>query len=143
MKDGKQKAAAAAAAFDEAGTGASVVKGVLAEWRETSADVVLAAGAEHSRGLQGPVRLALHVLRSTPHAHACTQLLAMLALCPPVQTPWSLFDGGGAAQACAGCCCQCRREKKEGRTWLARLTTSLDACRGRGGHPWWCCCCLL
>jgi len=46
--------------------------------------------------------------------------------------------GGGAAQACGGCCCQCCREKKEGRTWLARLTASLDACRGRGGHPWCC-----
>jgi hypothetical protein len=37
MKDAKQKAAAAATAFDEAGTGASVVKGVLAEWRESVA----------------------------------------------------------------------------------------------------------
>jgi tetratricopeptide (TPR) repeat protein len=99
MKDAKQKATVAATAFDEAATGATVVQGLLAEWRKTSADVVLAAGAEHSRGLQGTVRLALHVLKSTPHAAACTQLLAMLALCPPVQTPWSLFDGGGAVQA--------------------------------------------
>ena len=97
MKDAKLKAAAAGTAFDEAATGATVVKDVLAEWRNTSAEVVLAAGAEHSRGLQGTVRLALHVLKSTPHAQACSQLLAMLALCPPVQTPWSLFDGGGAA----------------------------------------------
>jgi hypothetical protein len=99
MKDAKLKAAAASTAFDEATTGAAVVLSLLAEWRTASAEVVLAAGAQHSRGLQGTVKLALHVLKRTPHAEACTQLLAFLALCPPVQTPWSLFDGGGAELA--------------------------------------------
>jgi len=95
----KQKAAGASTAFDEAATGATVVQSLLAEWRTASAGVVLAAGAEHSRGLQGTVKLALHVLNCTPHAKTCTQLLAMLALCPPVKTPWSLFDGGGTELA--------------------------------------------
>jgi hypothetical protein len=45
------------------------------------------------------VKLALHVLKSAPLADACRQMLAMLALCPPVKTPWSLFDGGGAELA--------------------------------------------
>jgi tetratricopeptide (TPR) repeat protein len=97
MQDARQKAVTL---FDEAATGATVVKKMLAQWRETCAVVEVAAGAEHSRGLQGTVRLAIEFLKSTPrHARACPQLLAMLALCPPVQTPWTLFDGGGAAQA--------------------------------------------
>ena len=87
------------AAFDEAAAGLSVVRDVLAEWKSESGSVVLAPGAEHSRGLQGTVRLALHSLRSHAVEAECRQLLALLALCPPVRTPWSLFDGGKDGQA--------------------------------------------
>jgi tetratricopeptide (TPR) repeat protein len=96
MKDAKLKAAVGSTVFDEAVSGAAVFRSLLAEWRIASAGVVLAAGALHSRGLQGTVKLALLILMRTPHAEACSQLISMLALCPPVQTPWSLFDGGGA-----------------------------------------------
>jgi hypothetical protein len=127
MKDAKQKAAAASAAFDETVTGSSVVQSLLSEWRTASAGVVLAAGAEHSRGLQGTVKLALHVLKSAPLADACRQLLAMLALCPPVKTPWSLFDGGGAELAAL--MTRGRRVVVKGRVfawsqWKARAATS-------------------
>ena len=100
MKDAKQKAAAAAATeFDEAAAGAVVVKALLHDWSKTNEGIVLAAGTEHSRGLQGTVRLALHSLKSHPLQAECCQLLALLALCPPARTPWSLFDGGKAEQA--------------------------------------------
>jgi hypothetical protein len=41
------------------------------------------------------VRLALHTIgsRHSELDEACRQLLGLLALCPPVQVPWSLFDG--------------------------------------------------
>jgi tetratricopeptide (TPR) repeat protein len=99
MDRARQSAAAAAIAFDEAAAGAAVAAGLLVEWSSASGSVVLAAGAEHSRGLQGTVKLALHFLASHPLAAECRQLLALLALCPPVRTPWSLFDGGGVDQA--------------------------------------------
>jgi len=99
MKDAKQKAAAAATEFDEAAAGAVVVKALLHDWSKTNEGIVLAAGTEHSRGLQGTVRLALHSLKSHRLEAECCQLLALLALCPPVRTPWSLFDGGKAEQA--------------------------------------------
>ncbi len=72
--------------------------GLLHDWSKTNEGIVLAAGTEHSRGLQGTVRLALHSLQSHPLQAECCQLLALLALCPPVRTPWSLFDGGKAQQ---------------------------------------------
>jgi hypothetical protein len=50
-----------------------------------------------SRGLQGTVKLALHLLSSHPHEAEGRQLLAFLAFCPSVKTPWSLFDGGGVS----------------------------------------------
>jgi hypothetical protein len=99
MKDAKQKAAAAAIDFDDAAAGVVVVKGLLDDWNKTKEGIVLAAGAEHSRGLQGTVRLALHSLKSHRLEAECSQLLALLALCHPLRTPWSLFDGGGAEQA--------------------------------------------
>jgi tetratricopeptide (TPR) repeat protein len=98
MDRARQSAAAAATAFDEAAVGVAVAAGLLVEWSSASSSVVLAAGAEHSRGLQGTVKLALHFLTSHPLAAESCQLLALLALCPPVRTPWSLFDGGGVAQ---------------------------------------------
>lgn len=94
MKDAKAKAAAAVPAFAEAAAGSAVAKGLLAEWISVRDSIILAPGSEHSRGLQGTVQLALHLLRLHPHEAECRQLLAFLALCPPVQTPWSLFDGG-------------------------------------------------
>jgi hypothetical protein len=41
------------------------------------------------------VRLALHTIgsRHSELDEACRQLLGLLALCPPVKVPWSLFDG--------------------------------------------------
>ena len=74
------------------------MKRLFVDWNRANDGIVLSAGAEHSRGLQGTVRLALHSLKSHALQAECTQLLALLALCPPVHTPWSLFDGGDAEQ---------------------------------------------
>jgi len=82
--------------FDNSSSGPAVVQKLLISWNATKDQVVMAPNAMHSRGLQGTVKLAIHALCSKPYAIACSQLLALLALCPPVQTPWSLFDGGGA-----------------------------------------------
>jgi tetratricopeptide (TPR) repeat protein len=54
---------------------------------------VLNASVIGSRGLRATVRLALHNLKAHGDCEACRQLLGLLALCPPVQVPWSLFDG--------------------------------------------------
>ncbi len=56
--------------------------------------------AEHSfRGLRGTLKLFFDSLRSHPLAAECRELLAFLSLCPPEQTPWSLFDGGSTEHA--------------------------------------------
>jgi hypothetical protein len=47
-----------------------------------------------SRGLRATVRLALGILKAHGDYEPCRQLLGLLALCPPVEVPWSLFDGG-------------------------------------------------
>ncbi len=99
MDRARQSAAAAVIAFDETAAGVAVAARLLVEWSSASGSVVLAAGAEHSRGLQGTVKLALYFLASHHLAAECRQLLALLALCPPMRTPWSLFDGGGVAQS--------------------------------------------
>ena len=126
MKDAKQQAAAAAADFDEAAAGAVVVKGLLDDWSKAKEGVVLGAGAEHSRGLQGTVRLALHSLKSHRLEAECSQLLALLALCPPVRTPWSLFDGGGAEQAAL--MAHGRRVVVEGQS-LVHVCVAGESCR--------------
>ena len=127
MKDAKQKAAAAAATeFDEAAAGAVVVKALLHDWSKTNEGIVLAAGTEHSRGLQGTVRLALHSLKSHRLEAECCQLLALLALCPPVRTPWSLFDGGGAEQAAL--MARGRRVVVEGQS-LGHVCVAGESCR--------------
>jgi hypothetical protein len=99
MKDAKKKASDAKTCFDEAAVGAAVAKSLIFEWSKARDSIILAPGVEHSRGLQGTVKLALHSLESHPHQAACSQLLAFLALCPPESTPWSLFDGVGFEQA--------------------------------------------
>ena len=123
MKAEKQKAAAA---FDEAAAGTAVVKALLVEWDSTSSGIVLAAGAEHSRGLQGTARLALQSLKSHALAPECCQLLAFLALRLPVQTPWSLFDGGVAGQL--NLLTQGRRVVVEGQT-LGHVSVEGKSCR--------------
>jgi hypothetical protein len=78
------------------------VADLQARWaHEYANDVDEAAGVLGSvigsRGLRATVRLALHnlqKLKSSEENEACRQLLGLLALCPPVQVPWSLFDGG-------------------------------------------------
>ncbi len=95
----RQNAAAAAVAFCEVTAGVAVAKELLVEWISVSDRIVLAPAFEHTRGLQGTVRLAIHLLKSHPLVAAGHQLIAFLALCPQVQVPWSLFDGGGTEQA--------------------------------------------
>ncbi len=54
------------------------------------------------RGLRATVRLSLQSLRSLVQEDdydSCKQLLGLLALCPPVEVPWSLFDGGAKGEA--------------------------------------------
>jgi hypothetical protein len=62
-----------------------------------------------SRGLRATVRLALGNLKAHGDYEACRQLLGLLALCPPTDVPWSLFDGVLHVSA-AGQACRVRRE---------------------------------
>ena len=84
---------------------------LLQLWRSAQDDVVLHADAKYSRGLQGTVRLALLQLDALPPdlREASRQLLGLLALCPAVEVPWSLFDGVSHVSA-AGQACRVRRE---------------------------------
>ena len=84
---------------------------LLQRWRSAQDDVVLHADAKYSRGLQGTVRLALLQLDALPAdmREASRQLLGLLALCPAVEVPWSLFDGVSHVSA-AGQACRVRRE---------------------------------
>jgi hypothetical protein len=68
---------------------------------------VLNASMIGSRGLRATVRLALHnlqKLKSREEYDECRQLLGLLALCPPVEVPWSLFDGVSHASAMGQAC---------------------------------------
>ncbi len=67
------------------------------------------------RAINATVRLALHNIGSqfSELDEACRQLLGLLALCPPVKVPWSLFDGVSHVSA-AGQACRVRREEGSG-----------------------------
>jgi len=72
------------------------------ELREIECPADAALAAKHSfRGLRETLKLFLDSfsLRSHPLAAECRELLAFLSLCPPEQTPWSLFDGGSTEHA--------------------------------------------
>jgi hypothetical protein len=79
---------------DESG----VARRLFDDW-ESNADVaeqeVLQSNDQYPRGLIGNVRLALHELHCLDDNDAASsrQLLSILALCPSVNTPWSLFLG--------------------------------------------------
>ncbi len=64
-------------------------------------------------GIRATVRDALHKLKSCEECKECMQVLGLLALCPPVQVPWSLFDGLSLMSA-MGLPCQVRREDDDG-----------------------------
>ena len=73
---------------------------------------ILNAAVVGSRGLRATVRLALHnlhKLKSPEEYEAIKQVLGLLALCPPVHLPWSLFDGVSLVSA-MGQACKVRRE---------------------------------
>jgi hypothetical protein len=66
----------------------------ISVWK-SECQVVVSDNLFHGhRGLRATVRLALHNIANDTNHEACRQLLGLLALCPPVQVPWSLFDGG-------------------------------------------------
>jgi hypothetical protein len=84
------------------GHGSAAVVALLLKWNSTMSDIVLEPDAKYSKGLIGTVRLALLQLQSLDDPNmreACKQLLGLLALCPPDQIPWSLFDGGAKREA--------------------------------------------
>jgi hypothetical protein len=76
--------------------GANAARALLSQWTKEMNKVVFDADANYSRGLLGTVRLALFHMEALPSnlKVPCKQLLGLLALCPPVSVPWSLFDGG-------------------------------------------------
>ncbi len=88
---------------------------LLQRWRSAQEGIVLHADAKYSRGLLGTVRLALLQLDALPAdlKEASKQLLGLLALCPAVGVPWSLFDGASHVTA-AGQACRVRREDGSG-----------------------------
>jgi hypothetical protein len=79
---------------DESG----VAQRLFDDWA-SNADVaeqeVLQSNDQYPRGLIGTVRLVLHELHCLGDNDAASsrQLLSILALCPSVNTPWSLFLG--------------------------------------------------
>jgi len=77
------------------------------------------------------VRLALHNIGSqfSELDEACRQLLGLLALCPPVQVPWSLFDGVSRVSA-AGQACRVRREDGSGGAGFDDAEIVSDAVEG-------------
>jgi hypothetical protein len=87
------------------GHGAAAADALLLQWKISMDSVVLQADAKYTRGLLGTVRLALLQLQSLRSdvkkfpKEASKQLLGLLSLCPPVQVPWSLFDGGTKGEA--------------------------------------------
>ncbi len=83
-------------ACDEPG----IAQRLFSDWA-SNADIaeqeVLQSNDKYPRGLIGTVRLALHELHclDADDAACSRQLLSILALCPPIKTPWSLFLGHG------------------------------------------------
>ncbi len=81
--------------------GATAAGALLNLWRSAMSDIVFQADAKYSRGLLGTVRLALLQLEShfPDIKEPCKQVLELLSFCPPMQVPWSLFDGGAKGEA--------------------------------------------
>ncbi len=98
---------------------------LLRQWRTVKDSVVLHSDSKYSRGLLGTVKLSLlHMeLLPTLMKNTSMQLMGLLALCPPVQVPWSLFDGGfnGEAQMFV------RGARVEVSGWSLACTTSVPA----------------
>ena len=75
-----------------------IAQRIFDDWA-SNADIadteVLQSNDKYPRGLFGTVRLALHDLDrlDAEDAKCSRQLLSILALCPPINTPWSLFLG--------------------------------------------------
>jgi tetratricopeptide (TPR) repeat protein len=75
-----------------------IVLRIFSDWT-SSTDIsekeVFHSSDKYPRGLVGTVRLALLELERLPvdDTVACRQLLSILALCPSLSTPWSLFLG--------------------------------------------------
>jgi hypothetical protein len=114
MSAAKSAAKACGAAFDEhsatatfllqylaqpgACDEAAIVQRIFDDWTsnaEVSDTVLLQSNDQHPRGLLGTVRLMLHELDRLDgeDAKGSRQLLSILVLCPPINTPWSLFLG--------------------------------------------------
>jgi hypothetical protein len=104
---------------------------LLQRWRSAQEDVVLNADAKCSRGLQGTVHLALLQLEALPAdvKEASMQLLGLLALCPAVAVPWSLFDGLSHVSA-ATQRCKVRREDGSDGSILEDAEIVSDAANG-------------
>lgn len=85
----------------ETGRFTEAANSLLREWKMVKDSVVLHPDSKYSRGLLGTVKLSLlHMeLLPTLMKNTSMQLMGLLALCPPVQVPWSLFDGGFNGEA--------------------------------------------
>jgi hypothetical protein len=67
----------------------------LGTWKSVCDDVTMTDNLlPGHRGLRATVRLALQHIEQHGDGEACRHILGLLALCPPEQVPWSLFDGG-------------------------------------------------
>jgi hypothetical protein len=104
---------------------------LLQHWKSEKDRIVLRSDAKYSRGLLGTVRLALLQLEAlAPDMQdASRQLLGLLALCPPVQVPWSLFDGVSLVSA-MGQACKVRSDDGSGGVVLEDAVIVSDAVDG-------------
>ena len=83
------------------------------------------------RAINATVLLALHNIgsRYSELDEACRQVLGLLALCPPVNVPWSLFDGVSLVSA-MGQACKVRSDDGSGGVVLEDAVIASDAVDG-------------
>jgi hypothetical protein len=68
---------------------------MMAQWDIAVRDDFVGEVSSGHRAINATVRLALHNIgsRFSELDDTCRQVLGLLAFCPPVEVPWSLFDG--------------------------------------------------
>ena len=104
---------------------------MMKRWSIELDDDFVGEVASGHRAINATVRLALHNIgsRFSELDEACRQLLGLLALCPPVGVPWSLFDGVSHVSAMDEAC-RVRREDGSGGIIFADAVIASDAVEG-------------
>jgi hypothetical protein len=101
---------------------------VMRRWSIELDDEFVGEVSAGHRAINATVRLALHNIGSqfSELDEACRQLLGLLALCPPANVPWSLFDGISQVSAMDQAC-RVRREDGSGGVAYVDAVVASDA----------------